>query len=150
MNFFGQVRLFSSTLQCQTYRFSYLNKSLGSSSGSPLRCKGACFVLLSSSNRSEADIGSLSLLSLNRVFSPIWAWSLWVKQALRGFCVRFLLCCYVGTFICIYIHRSLLLTFLAQVRAQPSPQNMFKSDTSSEDFDRLLIMLFIEVNSGSQ
>ena len=55
---------------------------------------------------------------------------------------------YICIYIYIYIHISLLLTFLAQVRALPSPQNMFKSDTSSEDFDRLLIMLFIEVNSG--
>ena len=54
-------------------------------------------------------------------------------------------------YVCIYIYIHIaLLTFLAQVLSAASPQNMFKSDTSSEDFDRLLIMLFIEVNSGSQ
>ena len=33
----------------------------------------------------------------------MWAWSLWVKQTLREFCVRFLLWCYVGNLI--YISR---------------------------------------------
>ena len=60
-----------------------------------------------------------------------------------------MVCRHFNIYIYIYIYISLLLTFLAQVLALPPPQNMFKSDTLSEDFDRLLIMLFIQVNSGS-